>query len=167
MDTSARTRSGRVAVTRGGRLTRLAATGLGGGALAAVLLALTSPPAGQNGDDWVVPRTGDGHPDLQGNWSNGTMTPIERPPGVGAVLTPEQVAALVARHEEVSRARVIASREGERDVMTVQIEADGGAADSYAASVTDVLKLKGRIEIVARGSLPNDGKVIEDQRSYD
>ena len=85
----------------------------------------------------------------------------------GMFVRPEQVAALVARHEEVSRARVIASREGERDVMTVQIEADGGAADSYAASVTDVLKLKGRIEIVARGSLPNDGKVIEDQRSYD
>ncbi len=85
----------------------------------------------------------------------------------GMFVRPEQVAALVARHDEVSRARVIASREGEADVMTVQIEADGGEPDGYAKSVVEALKLKGRIEIVARGSLPNDGKVIEDQRSYD
>ncbi len=85
----------------------------------------------------------------------------------GMFVRPEQVAALVARHDEISRARVIASREGEADVMTVQIEADGGAPEAYAGSVTEALKLKGRIEIVARGSLPNDGKVIEDQRSYD
>ncbi len=85
----------------------------------------------------------------------------------GMFVRPEQVAALVARHDEISRARVIASREGERDVMTVQIEADGGEPDSYAASVAEALKLKGRVEVVARGSLPNDGKVIEDRRSYD
>ncbi|WP_306113113.1 MULTISPECIES: phenylacetate--CoA ligase family protein [unclassified Roseovarius] len=85
----------------------------------------------------------------------------------GMFVRPEQVAALVARHDEVTRARVIASREGESDVMTVQIEADGGAPEGYAKSVVEALKLKGRIEVVARGSLPNDGKVIEDQRSYD
>ena len=85
----------------------------------------------------------------------------------GMFVRPEQVAALVARHNEITRARVIASREGERDVMTVQIETEGGNPDRYAGSVADALKLKGRIEIVARGSLPNDGKVIEDRRSYD
>ncbi|MFD1157974.1 phenylacetate--CoA ligase family protein [Roseovarius aestuarii] len=85
----------------------------------------------------------------------------------GMFVRPEQVAALVARHDEISRARVIASREGQRDVMTVQIEADGGEPDTYAGSVVEALKLKGKIEIVDRGSLPNDGKVIEDQRSYD
>ena len=85
----------------------------------------------------------------------------------GMFVRPEQVAALVSRHDEIRRARVIASREGETDVMTVQIEADGGEPDRYAGSVAEALKLKGRIEIVAAGSLPNDGKVIEDQRSYD
>jgi phenylacetate-CoA ligase len=85
----------------------------------------------------------------------------------GMFVRPEQVAALVARHDEIARARVIADREGEMDVMTVQIEADGGDADSYAGSVADALKLTGRVEIVARGSLPNDGKVIEDRRSYE
>lgn len=85
----------------------------------------------------------------------------------GMFVRPEQVAALVARHDGIVRARVIASREGEQDVMTVQIEAEGSDADGYAGAVSEVLKLKGRIEIMAKGSLPNDGKVIEDQRSYD
>ncbi len=85
----------------------------------------------------------------------------------GMFVRPEQVAAIVARHDEIARARVIASREGEMDVMTVQIEADGGSAEVFAESVAHVLKLKGTVEIVAKGSLPNDGLVIEDQRSYD
>ncbi len=85
----------------------------------------------------------------------------------GMFVRPEQVAALVARHDGIGRARVIASREGESDVMTVRIEATGGEADHYAGAVSEVLKLKGRIEIVPPGSLPNDGKVIEDLRSYE
>ncbi|MDD9708646.1 phenylacetate--CoA ligase family protein [Seohaeicola sp. SP36] len=85
----------------------------------------------------------------------------------GMFVRPEQVAQLVAKHAEISRARVIASREGEMDVMTVQIEAAGGSADAYASSVAEVLKLKGKIELLTPGSLPNDGKVIEDQRVYD
>src|SRR6056297_2445582 len=85
----------------------------------------------------------------------------------GMFVRPEQVAALVARHDAISRARVIASREGEADVMTVRIEATGGEADHYAGAVSEVLKLKGRIEVVPPGSLPNDGKVIEDLRSYE
>ena len=84
----------------------------------------------------------------------------------GMFVRPEQVAQLVAKHDEILRARVIAGREGEMDVMTVQIEADGGSKDAFAASVVEVLKMKGAVEVVAPGSLPNDGKVIEDQRSY-
>ena len=84
----------------------------------------------------------------------------------GMFVRPEQVAALVARHADVSRARVIADRRGEMDVMTVQLETAGQGGD-YAASVMDTLKLRGDIELVAPGSLPNDGKVIEDRRSYD
>lgn len=85
----------------------------------------------------------------------------------GMFVRPEQVAALVARHDEVSKVRVIARRDGDSDAMTVQIESAGGAAEGYAASIVDVLKLKGQIEVVAPGSLPKDGVVIEDQRSYD
>ena len=43
---------------------------------------------------WVAPRTADGHPDLQGNWSNATITPIQRPDGQNLVLTPEEVARI-------------------------------------------------------------------------
>ena len=85
----------------------------------------------------------------------------------GMFVRPEQVAALVAQHEEIEKARVIASREGEADVMTVQIETVGVDKDAYARSVADLLKLKGRVELVAPGSLPRDGLVIEDTRSYD
>lgn len=85
----------------------------------------------------------------------------------GMFVRPEQVAALVAHHAEVSKARVIASRAGEQDVMTVQIESAGGDADAYAQSVASLLKLKGKVVIVDPGTLPRDGLVIEDQRSYD
>jgi phenylacetate-CoA ligase len=85
----------------------------------------------------------------------------------GMFVRPEQVAALVAQHDEVSKARVIASRAGEQDVMTVQIESAGGDADAYAQSVVEMLKLKGKVVVVDPGSLPRDGLVIEDQRTYD
>jgi phenylacetate-CoA ligase len=73
----------------------------------------------------------------------------------------------VAQHAEIEKARVIASREGEADVMTVQIETANGDEARYAQSVADLLKLKGKVELVSPGSLPRDGLVIEDQRSYD
>ena len=85
----------------------------------------------------------------------------------GMFVRPEQVADLVAKHPEIARARVVAARDGEMDTMRVLIEAEGGNAEAYAASVADVLKLKGAVELVPVGSLPNDGLVIEDQRSYD
>ena len=49
----------------------------------------------------------------------------------------------------------------------MRIETAGGEAEHFAGSVVETLKLKGRIEIVPPGSLPNDGKVIEDLRSYE
>ena len=85
----------------------------------------------------------------------------------GMFVRPEQVAALVEKHDEIVKARVVASREGEMDVMTVRIEAEGGDEISFARSVIDVLKMKGAVDVVAPGSLPKDGLVIEDQRSYD
>lgn len=90
----------------------------------------------------------------------------------GMFVRPEQVAALVARLAQVGRARVVADREDEKDVMTVRLETltaavpDGLEAEA-AEAVAQVLKLRGRIEICSPGSLPNDGKVIEDLRVYD
>ncbi len=85
----------------------------------------------------------------------------------GMFVRPEQVAALVEKHDEIVKARVIASRDGEMDAMTVQIEAADGDEAAFSRSVIEVLKLKGRVEVVAPGTLPKDGLVIEDQRTYD
>ncbi len=85
----------------------------------------------------------------------------------GMFVRPEQVAALVERHPEILKARVIATRIGEQDAMTVQIEAEAIDQDAVAASVQATLKLRGKVEIHAPESLPKDGKVIDDQRSYE
>ncbi len=85
----------------------------------------------------------------------------------GMFVRPEQVAQLAAAHDEITRVRVVASRAGEQDVMTVRIESSAPDAEAYAASVAALLKLKGQIEVVAPDSLPKDGLVIEDQRTYD
>ena len=73
----------------------------------------------------------------------------------------------MAKHPEIDRARVVTSREGEADAMTVRIETEARDASAFEASVAEVLKLKGRVELVAPGGLPRDGLVIEDTRSYD
>jgi len=65
--------------------------------LAAMLLLAWLVPTGayaQTRAGWQVPRTADGHPDLQGNWTNATLTPFQRAEGRGPVFTPEEVAAL-------------------------------------------------------------------------
>ncbi len=85
----------------------------------------------------------------------------------GMFVRPEQVAELVSRHADILRARVIATREGEADVMIVQIETGATDPAPFEASLREILKLRGTVELVAPGSLPNDGLVIEDRRRYD
>jgi phenylacetate-CoA ligase len=85
----------------------------------------------------------------------------------GMFIRPEQVAAFVAKHPEVTRVRVIASRDGEADAMAVKIEGVAEKAADYATSLTETLKLRGQVEWSTSGSLPRDGVVIEDQRSYE
>ncbi len=82
----------------------------------------------------------------------------------GMFVRPEQVARLVDRHPEVHRARVEVGHDGKGDTMVVKLETDGGQADTYAASVSEVLKLRGVVEMVPPGALPRDGVVIADLR---
>ena len=86
----------------------------------------------------------------------------------GMFVRPEQVAEFVRRNGLI-RARVTAGRDGEQDTMLVEVEPGGDGADQahLATSVSEILKLRGEIRIVSPGSLPNDGKVIDDQRNYD
>ncbi|NBD28822.1 MAG: AMP-binding protein [Alphaproteobacteria bacterium] len=85
----------------------------------------------------------------------------------GMFVRPEQVAALTARHPELDRARVIADRDGEADIMLVQVETQEADAEAIGASVRELLKLRGAVEVCPPGSLPRDGLVIEDRRNYD
>ena len=71
-------------------------TSLLGLCLATAAAGLLSPAAAQQ---WVMPRTPDGHPDLQGNWNNGTITPFQRAEGRSPVFTPDSVARLEQRAE--------------------------------------------------------------------
>lgn len=77
------------------------------------------------------------------------------------------MAQLAARHPEVTRARVIADRDGERDTMTMRAETRAANPAIHEGSVLETLKLRGKVELVPPGSPPNDGKVIKDRRRYD
>ncbi len=86
-------------------------------------------------------------------------------------VTAKQVGEIVRRHPEVARARLVIEGEVGSDRMTLKCEvADGAGTEQLAAAlvatIRDVTKLRGEVEFVAAGSLPNDGKVIDDLRKY-
>jgi phenylacetate-CoA ligase len=87
----------------------------------------------------------------------------------GMFVHPSHVAAVVARHAAVARARLVVENPGGLDRMTLEVEAPAGDAlrDALVASVREVTKLRGEIAFVAPGTLPNDGKVIDDRRRID
>ncbi|PIF75513.1 phenylacetate-CoA ligase [Variovorax sp. 54] len=87
----------------------------------------------------------------------------------GMFVHPSQVAEVVRRFPEIVRARLVVSGEMGDDQMTFKLECAGAPAGldaRVADAVREVTKLRGTIELVAPGTLPNDGKVIEDARSY-
>jgi phenylacetate-CoA ligase len=87
----------------------------------------------------------------------------------GMFVRPEQIAEIAKRHPELARLRLVVTRDGETDAMTLKAESgaqDFSLAEKLAESVQAITKLKGKIELVAPGALPNDGKVIEDARSF-
>jgi phenylacetate-CoA ligase len=86
----------------------------------------------------------------------------------GMFVHPEQVAEVAKRHPGVGRVRLVVGRSGEQDVMTLRAEAgdDVGLKAKLAETLQSVTKLKGEVELVPPGSLPNDGKVIADERMY-
>ena len=87
----------------------------------------------------------------------------------GMFVHPSQVAEVIRRHPAIGRARLVVEGEMANDRMTLKVELVGaaeGLAEQLAHSVREVTKLRADIELLAPGSLPNDGKVIEDARSY-
>ena len=85
----------------------------------------------------------------------------------GMFVRPEQVAEVVKRHPELTRVRLAVTREGEQDAMTLHAECatpSDGFEQTIAETLQSVTKLKGAVKLVPPGSLPNDGKVIADER---
>ncbi len=81
----------------------------------------------------------------------------------------ENMKPAVGTSLDIRRARLVIGRVGERDVMTLKCKVDAPAvnlADEVAASLQSVTKLRGTVELFAAGSLPNDGKVIDDGREH-
>lgn len=87
----------------------------------------------------------------------------------GMFVHPSQVATVAKRHPELGRVRLVVGRSGEQDTMILKAEAkaqDPALAARVADTLQEVTKLKGEVELAAPGTLPNDGKVIADERTY-
>jgi phenylacetate-CoA ligase len=87
----------------------------------------------------------------------------------GMFVHPGQIAELPKRHPGVGRVRLVIDGEMANDRMTLRAECAGapeGLAQALAATLRDLTKLRGEVELVAPGSLPNDGKLIEDARRH-
>ena len=89
----------------------------------------------------------------------------------GMFVHPAQVAEIVKRFPEVTKARLVVTGAMANDQMTLHVEtshlADAALKNKLSDVVRDVTKLRGDVQLVAQGSLANDGKVIEDARSYE
>jgi phenylacetate-coenzyme A ligase PaaK-like adenylate-forming protein len=89
----------------------------------------------------------------------------------GMFVHPEQIASVAKAHQELGRLRLVVTRaDNEQDVMTLHAEVaveDDQLATAVAETLAAQTKLKGEVRLVPPGSLPNDGKVIADERSYE
>jgi len=85
----------------------------------------------------------------------------------GMFVHPKQIAEIAARHPELKRLRLVVGREAEQDTMTLLAEcapADTALEAAIAATLQSVTKLKGSVKLMTPGTLPNDGKLIADER---
>ena len=85
----------------------------------------------------------------------------------GMFVRPEQIAEIGRRHQELGRLRLVVARDNEQDIMTLRCEcasSDEALQSAIASTLRAVTKLGGTVELTAPGNLPNDGKVIVDER---
>jgi phenylacetate-CoA ligase len=88
----------------------------------------------------------------------------------GMFVRPEQIAGIGKRHPELGRLRLVVTREGETDAMTLAAETqqiDPALAEAVGVTLQNLTKLRGKVDLVVPDSLPNDGKVISDERKLD
>jgi phenylacetate-CoA ligase len=87
----------------------------------------------------------------------------------GMFVHPHQVAEILKRHPAVMKGRLVVDRDKDNDIMTLRCEVDGqqqGLEAAITETIQAVTKMRGAIEFVPPGTLPNDGKVIDDVRKY-
>jgi phenylacetate-CoA ligase len=86
----------------------------------------------------------------------------------GMFVRPEQIAEIARRHPSIGRLRLVVTRAGDQDAMTLFAEVGepegSGLAEALAQSLAAITRIKGEVGLLARDALPNDGKVIEDKR---
>jgi phenylacetate-CoA ligase len=86
----------------------------------------------------------------------------------GMFVRPEQVAEVLRAHPSATRARLVIALEGDRDRMILRVETatpeDAALSERLAATLNSVTRLRGEVALVPPGSLPNDGKVVDDTR---
>ena len=82
----------------------------------------------------------------------------------GMFVRPEQVAMLVSKHKNISKARISINHDGSTDIMNIQLETESLDKNEFENSIKEIFKLRASIELVPPKSLPNDGKVIDDLR---
>lgn len=89
----------------------------------------------------------------------------------GMFVDPKQVDDVLKHYDELKKVRLVVASEDNSDTMVLRCEIDGAGSDALLAaveaSVQSMCKVRGGVEFVATGSLPNDGKVIDDTRSYE
>lgn len=89
----------------------------------------------------------------------------------GMFVHPGQIAQVVRRHPEITRARLVVDNPELNDRMTLMCEAAGGGSEALAAavaaSIRELTKLRGEVAFLPAGALANDGKVIDDVRTYE
>jgi phenylacetate-CoA ligase len=89
----------------------------------------------------------------------------------GMFVRPSQIAEVAKRHGEIVKARLVVGQKDRLDVATLSCEVKGEAAPALAQAIAEsfhaIAKVRAAVKLTAPGSLPNDGKVIEDARTYE
>jgi phenylacetate-CoA ligase len=88
-------------------------------------------------------------------------------------IHPTQVDQVIGRHQEISRGRVVVRQQNQKDEMTLQIELKDDATETETLlqkmreDIREIMRLRGEVVIVLRGTIPDDAKKIEDRRKWD
>ncbi len=88
----------------------------------------------------------------------------------GLFVHPGQISAVLKRHTEVHKARLVVDNDGTSDrvILVCEVaERHEGLGNAIADSLREICKIRGQVELVPLGSLANDGKVIDDVRTYE